>query len=39
MVLADRRLAGNAGLLALEQFTWQACAQRCLAAYPLSAVR
>ncbi len=43
MVLADRRLAwrlgDNARLLALEQFTWQACAQRCLAAYPLSAPR
>jgi len=43
MVLADRRLArrlgDNARLLALEQFTWQACAQRCLAAYPLSAAR
>jgi len=37
-VLADRRLArrlgDNARLLALERFTWQACAQRCLAAYP-----
>jgi glycosyltransferase involved in cell wall biosynthesis len=37
-VLADRRLAGslgdNARLLALERFTWRACAQRCLAAYP-----
>jgi len=43
MVLADRRLArllgGNARLLALEQFTWQACAQRCLAAYPPTAAR
>jgi glycosyltransferase involved in cell wall biosynthesis len=43
MVLADRRMArrlgDNARLLALEQFTWQACAQRCLAAYPLSAAR
>jgi glycosyltransferase involved in cell wall biosynthesis len=42
-VLADRRLArrlgGNARLLALERFTWQACAQRCLAAYPATAVR
>ena len=42
-VLADRRLAGrlgdNARLLALEQFTWQACAQRCLAAYPPTAAR
>ena len=37
-VLADRRLArrlgDNARQLALERFTWQACAQRCLAAYP-----
>jgi alpha-maltose-1-phosphate synthase len=37
-VLADRRLArclgDNARWLALERFTWQACAQRCLAAYP-----
>jgi glycosyltransferase involved in cell wall biosynthesis len=37
-VLADRRLArrlgDNARELALERFTWQACAQRCLAAYP-----
>jgi glycosyltransferase involved in cell wall biosynthesis len=37
-VLAGRRLArrlgDNARLLASEQFTWQACAQRCLAAYP-----
>jgi hypothetical protein len=42
-VLADRRMArrlgGNARLLALERFTWQACAQRCLAAYPATAVR
>jgi glycosyltransferase involved in cell wall biosynthesis len=37
-VLADRRLArrlgDNARQLAVERFTWQACAQRCLAAYP-----
>jgi glycosyltransferase involved in cell wall biosynthesis len=37
-VLADRRLArrlgDNARGLALERFTWQACAQRCLASYP-----
>ena len=37
-VLADRRLArrlgDNARQLALERFSWQACAQRCLAAYP-----
>lgn len=37
-VVADRRLAlrlgDNARQLAVEQFTWQACAQRCLAAYP-----
>lgn len=37
-VLADRRLArqlgDNARELALERFTWQACAQRCLDAYP-----
>jgi glycosyltransferase involved in cell wall biosynthesis len=37
-VVADprlaRRLGDNARRLALEQFTWQACAQRCLAAYP-----
>jgi glycosyltransferase involved in cell wall biosynthesis len=42
-VLAGRRLArrlgGNARLLALERFTWQACAQRCLAAYPPTAAR
>jgi glycosyltransferase involved in cell wall biosynthesis len=43
MVLADRRLArrlgDNARLLALERFTWRACAQRCLAAYPPMAAR
>jgi glycosyltransferase involved in cell wall biosynthesis len=43
MVLADRRLASllgdNARLLALERFTWPACAQRGLAAYPPSAAR
>lgn len=43
MVLADRRLArqlgDNARQLALERFTWQACAQRCLAAYPLTGAR
>ena len=37
-VLADRQLArrlgDNARQLAVERFTWQACAQRCLAAYP-----
>jgi glycosyltransferase involved in cell wall biosynthesis len=42
-VLADRRLAqrlgDNARRLALEQFTWRACAQRCLAAYPPTAAR
>jgi glycosyltransferase involved in cell wall biosynthesis len=42
-VLADRRLArclgDNARRLVLEQFTWQACAHRCLAAYPPSAAR
>lgn len=42
-VLGDRRLArrlgDNARRLALEQFTWQACAQRCLAAYPAIAAR
>jgi glycosyltransferase involved in cell wall biosynthesis len=42
-VLADvrlaRRLGDNARQLALEQFTWQACAQRCLAAYPVTAAR
>jgi glycosyltransferase involved in cell wall biosynthesis len=42
-VLADRRLArqlgDNARQLALERFTWQACAQRCLAAYPPTAAR
>lgn len=43
MVLADRRLArqlgDNARQLALERFTWQACAQRCLAAYPFAGPR
>jgi glycosyltransferase involved in cell wall biosynthesis len=29
-----RRLGDSARLLALERFTWRACAQRCLAAYP-----
>jgi phosphatidyl-myo-inositol dimannoside synthase len=42
-VLADRRLARqlgeNARQLALERFTWQACAQRCLAGYPLAGPR
>lgn len=42
-VLADRRLAhqlgDNARRLAAEEFTWQACAQRCLAAYPPSSAR
>jgi glycosyltransferase involved in cell wall biosynthesis len=42
-VLADRRLAAslgdNARRLAVEQFTWQACAQRCLAAYPPTTAR
>jgi glycosyltransferase involved in cell wall biosynthesis len=42
-VLADhrlaRRLGDNARGLALERFTWQACAQRCLAAYPPTAAR
>ncbi len=42
-VLAGRRLArclgDNARRLALEQFTWQACAQRCLAAYPPTRAR
>jgi glycosyltransferase involved in cell wall biosynthesis len=42
-VLADRPLAGrlgdNARVLALERYTWQACAQRCLAAYPPTAAR
>ena len=42
-VLADRRLArrlgDNARTLALERFTWQACARRCLAAYPPTAAR
>jgi glycosyltransferase involved in cell wall biosynthesis len=42
-ILADRRLArslgDNARGLALERFTWQACAQRCLAAYPPMAAR
>jgi glycosyltransferase involved in cell wall biosynthesis len=42
-VLADRRLArrlgDNARQLVLERFTWQACAQRCLAAYPPTAAR
>jgi glycosyltransferase involved in cell wall biosynthesis len=42
-VLADRRLARRLGAtardLALERFTWQACAQRCLAAYPPTAAR
>jgi glycosyltransferase involved in cell wall biosynthesis len=42
-IVADRRLArclgDNARRLALEQFTWQACAQRCLAAYPPTAAR
>lgn len=42
-ILADRRLArqlgDNARSLAGEQFTWQACAQRCLAAYPASGPR
>jgi glycosyltransferase involved in cell wall biosynthesis len=40
-VLADQRLARRLGdngrMLAIEQFTWQACAQRCLAAYPPTA--
>lgn len=34
-----RRLGDNARMLALERFTWQACAQRCLAAYPPTAAR
>jgi glycosyltransferase involved in cell wall biosynthesis len=42
-VLADRPLAGrlgdNARVLAVERYTWQACAQRCLAAYPPTAAR
>lgn len=42
-VLHDRRLAGslgdNARRLVLERFTWQACAHRCLAAYPPTAPR
>jgi glycosyltransferase involved in cell wall biosynthesis len=42
-VLADRRLARRLGddarQLAVEQFTWRACAQRCLAAYPPTAPR
>jgi glycosyltransferase involved in cell wall biosynthesis len=42
-VLADRRLArslgDNARRLAVEQFTWQACAHRCLAAYPPTTAR
>ncbi len=42
-VLADRRLArrlgDNARRLAAERFTWQACAQRCLAAYPPTSAR
>jgi glycosyltransferase involved in cell wall biosynthesis len=42
-VLADRglarRLGDNARRLVLERFTWQACAQRCLAAYPPTAAR
>ena len=42
-VLADGRLArslgDNAQRLAVEQFTWQACAQRCLAAYPPTTAR
>ena len=42
-VLADRRLArrlgDNARQLALERFSWQACAQRCLAAYPPAGAR
>jgi glycosyltransferase involved in cell wall biosynthesis len=42
-VLAGRRLArslgDNARQLAVERFTWQACARRCLAAYPRAAAR
>jgi glycosyltransferase involved in cell wall biosynthesis len=42
-VLADPRLARSLGdsarRLAAEQFTWQACAQRCLAAYPPAGAR
>ena len=42
-VLADQRLARrlgeNARALALERFTWEECAQRCLAAYPLTSAR
>ena len=42
-VLDDRRLArrlgDNARQLAVQRFTWQACAQRCLAAYPAAAPR
>jgi glycosyltransferase involved in cell wall biosynthesis len=42
-VVADRRLArrlgDNARRLVLERFTWQACAQRCLAAYPPTVAR
>ena len=34
-----RRLGDNARQLALERFTWQACAQRCLAAYPRTDAR
>jgi spore coat protein SA len=37
LLLADRRLAARLGAnardLVVERFTWQACAQRCLAAY------
>lgn len=42
-VLSDRPLARRLGeaarLLVLDQFTWQACAQRCLSAYPPMAAR
>jgi alpha-maltose-1-phosphate synthase len=42
-VLADRRLARRLGegarRLAVEKFTWQSCAQRCLAAYPPTGAR
>jgi glycosyltransferase involved in cell wall biosynthesis len=42
-VLADQRLARqlgeNARVLALERFTWEECAQRCLAAYPPTSAR
>jgi glycosyltransferase involved in cell wall biosynthesis len=37
LLLSDRRLAARLGAnardLVVERFTWQACAQRCLAAY------